>query len=980
MKTAVTRCTLSIIARAMLTAALSFSVHAQTQSLNAQIEGTVVDTTGAPVARATITATNLETGTKRLAVAENGTYRIPLLPLGTYSIMAEAAGFKRLVRNGVVLNTGQAAVVEMRLEPGGVSETVTVSSDGPVADPGKTDLGRIMNSREVHNIPLPTRNPYNFAILQANVSGRPNRGVSYPQFNANGFVRRVNYLLDGNANTRSDIAGAPLLFVSETYVSEMQLLMPGYAAEFGNTTGIIVNMVTPSGTNELRGSAVYYFRRPWFYARPFFYSGSELPDNVTNNLAATIGGPIIKDRWHFYFGYEWLHRDDNSRSNKQVRIRPGDRTALINAGLSPEIFVPSIPGSEPSQNYIFRTDVQLSSGHRLTARYNHADVGVTNAINGGFNTLERSIDVATSDHSLGLQIVSYRQSVLNELRFQYNRSSAFNARNENSGTGPSITIPNTANFGSPTDADSRRLIQITQVHDNLTLIRGSHAAKIGGGASLVTQFTRDAVFSLYRFPNIAAYQMARSGSLPYGYITYEETFGDPETRTRSTLWNLFAQDEWNVTRRLKLTYGLRYDLYLVPPADPSSPLPASRQFHTDKNNFAPRLGAAYVLREGSKPLILRAGAGIYYEPAWGDMYLRALRDNGAPDFFSVRFCGDAGGANCPRDPLAPAFPNTFSSSLPPGAVLARQSVVTIAPDFENMYAVHTNIQVEQALTENLSLTAGYAHSAGRHIPVYRSINQYRPTRFLADGRPVFGPERLDPRFDVIQVAESAGVSGYDALTLQLSKRFSGGLQFAANYTLSRAVDDAPEQNVTYADGSKILRALSDPTNRELDKGYSFGDQRHTFVMSLVARPRVNIRNKTIRYLLNDNQFGIITTANSGERFSVRTAGDLDLNNDGLFWPDRPVGIKRNAQKTPPQFNLDLRYSRFIDLTERFKLELIAEFQNLFNINSIVTYNDITVSTDPVTGQLMGPIPDFRARNASTSLESRQAQIGVKLWF
>lgn len=147
-----------------------------------------------------------------------------------------------------------------------------------------------------------------------------------------------------------------------------------------------------------------------------------------------------------------------------------------------------------------------------------------------------------------------------------------------------------------------------------------------------------------------------------------------------------------------------------------------------------------------------------------------------------------------------------------------------------MYAIHSNIQLEQAITENLSLAIGYVHSAGRRIPIYRNVNLLNPIRFLADGRPVFSPlvntaTRHDLRFNVIQMVESVGVSQYDALTLQLTKRFSSGLQVSANYTLSKATDDAPEQNMTTGNIQGLV--LSDPTNRSLDKGYSFSDQRHT---------------------------------------------------------------------------------------------------------------------------------------------------------
>jgi hypothetical protein len=171
--------------------------------------------------------------------------------------------------------------------------------------------------------------------------------------------------------------------------------------------------------------------------------------------------------------------------------------------------------------------------------------------------------------------------------------------------------------------------------------------------------------------------------------------------------------------------------------------------------------------------------------------------------------------------------------------------------------------------------------------------------------------------------------------------------------------------------------LSDPTNRRLDKGNSFADQRHTFVMTLVANPKFNFANKALRLLFNHNQAGIIAAANSGERFNI--ISNSDLNGDGVFTSDRPVGIKRNSGKTPPQFNIDLRCSRFINFTDRYKLEVFGEFQNLFNTNSIVGFNNVTVTTN-FNGELVGELLDFRARNQSTSQDSRQFQLGFKFIF
>jgi hypothetical protein len=671
---------------------------------------------------------------------------------------------------------------------------------------------------------------------------------------------------------------------------------------------------------------------------------------------------MFKDRSQFYFGLESLHRDDKATASRLITITPENRQALIAAGLSPAIFPPSIPSVERGKFFIFRADFQLNEMNHLMARLNLADASVDNNPQGRLNTLERTLDAFSRSWSAAAQIVSYTPLVLNEFRVQFARRRAGTKRNELSGTGPSIVITNVANFGSPINVDTIfPSLDVLQFQDNLTRTSGTHIIKFGGGLARHNYRERQFIFSQYKFPSIAAYIATRNGDVRNSYSNYQGTLGDPETSYSATYVNLFVQDDWKVTRRLKMTYGLRYDRYLLPKADRTSVLPTSQNFSNDKDDLAPRFGFAYALREGKRPTIIRGGAGLYFEAPLLVTYRDVIKFNGNSAFLS--FTLPLG------TPGAPNFPNTIGSFLP-GTSPPPQDVYTIAADYDTMYAIHTNIQIEQAINEDLSLALGYVGSAGRHLTVHRNINPINPVSYLADGRPVFGSDKLDRRFGRIIIAESTGGSRYDAFAVQLRQRFSRGIQFSINYTLSRGVNDSPD---VHRDGAFLL----DPTNRKADSGYSSADQRHTFVMSLVAQPSFNVENVFVRRILNNNEFGIIGTANSGERYSV--ISKFDLNNDG-FEEDRPAGFRRNSERTPALKNIDLRYSRWFPFGERFRITAFAEVQNLFNFASTIGYTDVSVNTDRSTGSMIGPLPDFRARNQSVALESRQLQLGVTFTF
>ncbi len=356
----------------LLLVALSLAprAFAQSQAINGAIEGRVHDATGALLPGVTVTITNVETGAKRTVQSgSDGSYRAPLLPLGSYAVKAEISGFKTLERTGISLAAGQTAVVELSLEVGGVAEVVSVSGDSPVAEPGKIDLGRTISQAEIKNLPLVSRNPYNFAFLQANVTGYENNEFGVPRINANGSQMHTNYQIDGNTNTQKDRAGLRMLPISEVVVREVKVITSGFAPEFGQTTGMVFNAVTPSGTNDVRGYLTYRFRRAGMNERPFFLAPTaRKPDNNIDNFTATLGGPIVKDRWHYYLGYEYVDQDlrDASKVIQQSAVNNAQTLGLSPTAIPPDGVIPT----QQHVNFaIAKTDYQISPAHKLSARY-----------------------------------------------------------------------------------------------------------------------------------------------------------------------------------------------------------------------------------------------------------------------------------------------------------------------------------------------------------------------------------------------------------------------------------------------------------------------------------------------------------------------------------------------------------------------------------------------------------------------------------
>jgi hypothetical protein len=962
----------------LLTLAAASPAFAQGQAINGTIEGTVTDESGGVLPGVLVTVTNTDTGGSRTALTGDvGVYRAPLLPLGAYRVSAELMGFKKYERTGITLSAGQVVVVDVRLGVGAVTETVSVTAATPLVDLGKIEQGRTLTTQEITSLPLTSRNPYNFALLQPGVVGYETQEFGVPRLTANGALLRVNYQIDGNDNTEKDRAGLRQMPMSEVMIREVKVVTSGYAPEFGQTMGLVFNAVTPSGTNALHGQASYRFQRQPLVTLPFFATTTVKPPTEVNIFTGDLGGPVVRDRTHFFGGYENARRDLSG--TRVITISPANAARL---GLNEPAYMPALANTKFA---IGKIDHALASGHRLSVRYiffdNFISDNTGNVTSGVPNSVQQGTDFSDRQHSTAGQLVStFGSNVLNEVRVQYATRRQGRVPGAQAGTGPGIRIAGVANFGGPVannnDAGFGFTEGIFQVLDNVTYIRGNHAYKAGFTTQVVHDSRTQTLIQLYTFPSVDSYLAARSGVNPFGYSGFQQFFGLPSYEYDTKMFAAFVQDDWRLTQRLKLLYGLRYDVYGPPEGIGSAVLAATHDFPTDRNNVQPRGGFVWTLGDTGRTVV-RGNTGLMYDQPINAIYEQAIVSDGTTTRGNVSLQA--------TQPGAPAFPNVLSA----GTAAASNTAWIVDPEFRVARMWQSNVQVEQGLGDNYSAAIGLAHTRGYDLPVVSNINLINPTGALADGRPIFSTAvnastRRDPRFNNIFSTQSIGDSDYTALTLQFTRRAYRGIQWDLAYTLGKAEDNAPITSTLSVQGDTGGR--SDPGNLDTDRGPNILDQRHTFVASIVALPQVNMEGVAGK-ILNDNQFGIALLFASGIPVTLRS--NRELNNDGIG-SERPVGVTRNSYRLPSRQNVDFRYSRLFPVASDRKFELLFEVKNLFNSEQWMGATSV-VATDalgnPVTAAgapLQLPAPGVVERGAifapNSGYEQRQLQIGFRVTF
>ena len=347
-----------------LVAVLLLSANAalgQAQANAADLQGTVKDSTGAVVPNANVTARNPATNVSRSATSnDEGFYRIVALPPGDYEVTVEAPNFKKAVLTKVTITIGQRADVDVTLEPGQITESVTISdATSEIVETSKTAVATTIDQQRINNLPINERNYLSFALTTSTVgrdNGRPIGPAPTTGLNFGGQRGRSNLVqVDGADNTDNSV-NASRSTVSQEAVQEFQVVTNSFAPEFGRSAGGVVNVVTKSGTNDLHGNVFGFLRHRSFQARNAF-APIEDPPFTRTQYGFTIGGPFDRDRTFFFFAFEQRRRNES-----------GFFTSDVAAGLTGSVTLPPLAPGFPAQTLRNLRPEQVSYINTLLAQ------------------------------------------------------------------------------------------------------------------------------------------------------------------------------------------------------------------------------------------------------------------------------------------------------------------------------------------------------------------------------------------------------------------------------------------------------------------------------------------------------------------------------------------------------------------------------------------------------------------------------------
>lgn len=1031
---------------------------------------------------------------KEAATSGNGLFRLPLLPVGQYSLTIQAPKFANLVQRPIQINVSQTIRLELRLELASIAETVTVTSDAPLVDTSTNTLGKVVSGREILELPLNGRNFTQLGLLQTGVAPLPagvaTAGGSLRQGQAyavNGMRPESNmYLLDGAQNiNRMD--GGYALKIPVDAIAEFRILTQSAPPEYGGTGGATTSVVTRAGGNQLHGTVYEFLRNDKLDARNFFSQNAE--PLKQNQFGGTVGGPIKKDRLFFFGYYEGFRNKQGSTYSATVPTpeqRKGDfsglGTPLINfaaggvplpgnkipaqainpvalnviqmyplGNISPSIYRATVVSTNFFDQGGARIDFNASSKDQFFARYSYSGGHDINPISvrgsevPGFptrNDITTHSAVLANTHIFSpaltnsLRVTFFRylfdfdkrlnQTPPSALRFAYDSASAL-------GQGPPFfNISGYSPSGGAITGPRNSAQNSYEVQENLSWFHGAHSVKFGGEflRTQINMFQAIAPNAFFVFASTFPTNDAIANLLLGAPVTFYQGLGDFQRGLR--IWNagVYAQDEWRVTNRFTLNYGLRYErinpiheiadrLNGFVPGVQSTVMPSAPKgllFPGDPgigsgiaqghNAFMPRFGFAWDPM-GNGKWSIRSSYGIFYEQFQnGSGTASQVPVSSIPWAQFNQFSG--AGLNFANPYLGHALPepNTF---VRPSTVFALDA--TARPP----YAQNWNFSIQRSLLNHYLVELRYVGAKGTRLPRNIEANPavYGPgaTAQNADRRRIYANCPASGGtcdFSTIGMLANITNSTYHAGQASISRRYASGVGFNLSYWFSKSLDYLSSMNLSGA-AAKPLAGENDlaqnPFDLAAEHGPSLFDARHRFVASGSWEPHLSKSVAAPLRLLFDNwQFNAIAAHNSPTPFTVSDSTNVALQANSPpisgFAASRPnlVGDPNSGPHTPDQWisrsafqrlNLQTQVGQFgnagrniargpaftnldVSLTRRFRFTEVVRLQ--FRAESFNVVNHANFGL---------PVADLNSANFGkifTAAPPRLFQFGLKLIF
>ena len=1027
------------------------AVLAQANTGDAQLNGSVRDQTGSMIVKASVSLRNVATNQIYKATSNNvGFYILTDVPPGNYDLTVESQGFAKYEQTGLVLRVAQVATIDVNMKVAGTTQEVVVNTEAPTIEPTRTEVSTVVETQQIQALPIAGRLFTDFALLSPGVTtGR----ISLQSTFTDPSVTRISFggqrdlnnsvTVDGadNINTAT---GSQRATPSQEAVSEFRVVNNSFGAEYGRALGGIVNIVTKSGTNDLHGSVYEYFMNNSLNANsPLALQGFDTFRQ--NQFGATLGGPIKTDKTFYFVNYEGQRRGQSPQY-------PGllvSNLAAINQvkssfGLAPENL--NVLKTADIDNGFIKLDHQLSDRNRLSARYSIQDGTNLNMLVGetldgggiGAPSSGRNGDLRDQD-LVGTLTTTLSENKVNSFLVQWARRNYGFA----GVTGqPNLDVPNLLLFGHNFGAFDRYNESRIQATDTFSLVHGKHYAKFGVDTNYIRNFVIWPGFTPARIifpslddllasgksgwgstpcppplvglvsPCIAAFfwgapigpgpfnPNAASPSLP---TTWDNAF-DPALSSdffvhlNHSYFGFFAQDQYRLTPKLTVNYGLRYDVE------------AGLGFFVngDHNNFQPRVGFAY---SPDSKTVIRSGFGVFNDkytltfffvpapqrpPVIAGLPLVKNQTTGTWLLNSMFLPTPCVIPGCPTPPpgaplppgtvppplLSSAFENLINNGAFPNNSLFVQGGTAVDRNMRSPYTEQANLEIDRTLGGGLTISAGYLFVAGHKLVRPIDLNVGPPVGVEpGTGKDIYAFAINDPNIPappfgshgtngIFYFTDSSGNSIYHGLTLQAIEKAGKYFSMNANYTFSHTLDD----------GTFVTFVSTPQSNaqRNLERANSNQDARHRFVANFVADAPQNT-------FMRNFELSSIVTLQSARPFTLFVG--FDANNDGNPVTDRVGNSPRNSYRGDTLQTVDLRLSRAVHMGERKLLSLSVDAFNLFNRDNIDEVFSVYGAPDFVPGLTVprhfgdgGVGPSGAVGAPRTAFNSRQFQLAAKFTF